>query len=71
MSSYGGSFTAGSVLPYDGSIIVSSAAQAVRQLCAHDEADGIGETRYCSCFELPTWCPRFRVSYELQGGELS
>jgi hypothetical protein len=30
MSSYGGSFTGGSVLPYDGSIIVSTAAQAVR-----------------------------------------
>jgi hypothetical protein len=32
MDSYGGSFTGGSVLPYDGSIVVSSAAQAVRLL---------------------------------------
>jgi hypothetical protein len=40
MGSYGGSFTGGSVLPYDGSIIVSSAAQAVRLLnVIADEAD--------------------------------
>jgi hypothetical protein len=37
----------------------------------HDEADGIGETGNRSCFELQTWCSRFRVSYSLQEQEWS
>jgi hypothetical protein len=36
-----------------------------------NEADGTGETGYCSCVELPTWCSRFRVSYNLQEQEWS
>jgi hypothetical protein len=36
-----------------------------------NEADGIGEAGNRSCFELPTWCSRFRVSYNLQEQEWS